>query len=148
MSGLILKHARTIDREALAESCADPLALSALRGLEEFNRGEYFEAHESLEEAWMAETGVGRELYRAVLQVAVAYYHIKRGNFPGAAKMFLRMRQWIDPLPDSCRGVNVAKLRSQARAVHQALLELGPERISEFDQQLLKPVEFQAGYPD
>jgi uncharacterized protein len=144
LSDLIFKHARTVDRAALAESCSEPLAPSALRGLEEFNRGEYFEAHESLEAAWMADTSAGRDLYQAVLQVAVAYYQIRRGNFTGAAKMFLRMRQWIDPLPDTCRGVNVARLRSQARAAHQVLMELGPERIGEFDLQLLQPVEFQA----
>ena len=144
MADLILKHARVIDQEALLESCADPLAPAARRGLEEFNRGEYFEAHESLEEAWKADSSSGRELYRAVLQVAVAYYQIERGNYTGAAKMFLRMRQWIDPLPDACRGVNVARLRAQARAAHKALLELGPERIGEFDRRLLQPVEYQA----
>jgi hypothetical protein len=145
LADLIVKHARLVDREALAQSCRDTLALQARRGLEEFNRGEYFQAHESLEEAWKEDPSAGRELYRAILQVAVAYYQIERGNYAGAAKMFLRMRQWIDPLPGTCRGVNVARLRDQARAVHRALLQLGPERIAEFDLGLLKPVEFQTG---
>jgi hypothetical protein len=48
------------------------------------------------------------EVYRAVLQVAVAYFQIERGNYNGAAKMFLRLRQWIDPLPDYCRGIDIA----------------------------------------
>jgi hypothetical protein len=139
---LIQKHALIPDPVALEAACHQKLTQDALRGLQEFNRGEYFEAHESLEAAWMAEEGIGRELYRAVLQVAVAYYQIERANYNGAAKMFLRMRQWIEPLPDTCRGIDVAQLRSDARRVHQAMLSLGPERLHEFDLSLLRPVRY------
>jgi predicted metal-dependent hydrolase len=143
---LIQKYARVPDREAIEAACHQPLSPEALRGLEEFNRGEYFEAHESLETAWMAEESAGRELYRAVLQVAVAYYQIVRGNYNGAAKMFLRMRQWIDPLPDTCRGVDVARLRAEAQEAHQALLALGPEGLAAFDRSLLRPVRYERDF--
>lgn len=144
LPGLIQKHARLIDQDELRSSCYELLAPSAVRGIEEFNRGEYFEAHEYLEMAWKDDQSSGRELYRAILQIAVAYYQILRGNYKGAAKMFLRVRQWIDPLPDNCRGVNVTKLRREAQTVHEYLLALGPDRISELDTSLLKPVEYQA----
>lgn len=144
LPGLVQKYARLIDQDELKSSCQEMLAPLAVRGIEEFNRGEYFEAHESLELAWKDDESSGRELYRAILQVAVAYYQILRGNYKGAAKMFLRLRQWIDPLPDYCRGVNVIKLRREAKAAHEALLSLGPERISEFDTSLFKPVEYQS----
>ncbi|HLE53165.1 MAG TPA: DUF309 domain-containing protein [Anaerolineales bacterium] len=143
LPGLIQQYARASDREALSTACQEPLSPMAVRGLEEFNRGEYFEAHESLEAAWKADNSSGRELYQAVLQVAVAYYQILRGNYSGAAKMFLRLRQWIDPLPDYCRGVHVANLRAEAQAVHQELLRLGPERIADFDRSLLRPAIYQ-----
>lgn len=146
MQDLIQKHIQVIDHQAIQESCQEALSEEAIRGLEEFNRGEYFEAHESLEEAWMGDPTPGRELYRAILQVAVAYFQIKRGNYKGAAKMFLRLRQWIEPLPDECRGVDIAQLRYSAANVHQALLALGPERIGEFDESLLKPVKFALDY--
>ena len=139
---LINKYARSIDDEALRETCQQPLSQKAVEGLEEFNRGEFYEAHEYLEEAWMADESLGRNLYRGVLQVAVAYYHILQGNHNGAAKLFLRVRQWIDPLPATCRGVDVARLRAEAREVHEELLRLGPERIGEFDRSLLRPVHF------
>jgi hypothetical protein len=58
--------------------------------------------------------------------------------------MFLRLRQWIDPLPPLCRGVDVARLREDARRVHQALLALGPDQIADFDRSLFKPVEYSA----
>ena len=140
LSELIRKYARIIDIGALVDACKRPLSDIAVRGLEEFNRGEYFEAHEFLEGAWNQDQTAGRELYRAILQVAVAYLQIERGNYRGAMKMFLRLRQWIDPLPDVCRGVNVAKLRSDALQVHDALMALGAEHIDEFDQSLFTPV--------
>jgi predicted metal-dependent hydrolase len=139
---LISKHARKLDRTALLTACSEPLTQLAIRGLQEFNRGEYFEAHETLEEAWMKDDSAGRDLYRAILQVAVAYLQIERGNYNGAVKMFLRMRQWLDPLPDRCRGVDVASLRLAARVAHQALLASGPEGITNFDKVLMKPVRY------
>lgn len=144
MPKLIEKYARKMDFGALQDSCALPLSGMAIKGLEEFNRGEYFQAHESLEEAWNEDTSPGRELYRAILQIAVAYLQIGRGNYRGAVKMFLRVRQWIDPLPDWCRGVNVARLRADSIRVYQMLLELGSERLPEFDYSLMKPLEYKA----
>jgi predicted metal-dependent hydrolase len=140
LPAIIEKYARRIDPIALAQSCQAPLSEKARRGLEHFNAGEYFEAHEWLELAWNEDDSPARELYRGILQVAVAYYHISRGNYPGAVKLFMRQRQWLDPLPDICRGVDVAALRRDAEAAYQALLALGPERIAAFDRSHFKRV--------
>jgi predicted metal-dependent hydrolase len=139
---LIETYARLLDYEAIANACQEELSELAIKGLEEFNRGEYFESHEDLEYAWNEDHSEARDLYRAILQVAVAYLHIERGNFRGAMKMFLRVRQWIDPLPDTCRGVNIARLREDAYRVHDVLVNLGPEHIDQLDRNLLKSVEY------
>jgi predicted metal-dependent hydrolase len=80
------------------------------------------------------------------LQITVAYYQIDRGNYNGAAKMFLRIRKWLSPLPDTCRGINIKQLRLDVEAVHTELISLGPEGIEEFNLALLKPVEYQEIY--
>jgi predicted metal-dependent hydrolase len=141
---LIQKYARVPDLAAIQQACQEPLSVAALHGLELFNRGEYFEAHEALEEAWKAEPGPGRELYRAILQVGVAYLQIERGNYNGAIKMFLRLRQWLNPLPDECRGVDIARLRSDAQAVYSALTALGADHLEKFDRRLLRPVIYRS----
>lgn len=142
LGGLIQKWARQPDNPAIQAACSGELSELGRHGLEEFNQGMYFEAHETLEAAWNAEQGVGRELYRAILQIGVAYLQIQRGNYNGAIKMFWRVRQWIEPLPDVCRGVHIGVLRKDAARVYSALLDLGPERIAEFDRSLFKPVVF------
>jgi uncharacterized protein len=145
MSGLtdiLQKYAIVQDKKGLARACDEFLSSHAIKGLELFNSCDYFEAHEELELAWKEDHTIGRDLYRAVLQVAVAYLQIERGNFRGAYKMFLRVRQWLEPLPDICRGINVGKLRSDSNRVYKALIELGPDRIIEFNLELLRPVEY------
>lgn len=121
------KYAHLPDQEALASECQKPLHPRAVRGLEHFNAGEYFEAHEELEAAWNADPTPARALYQGVLQVAVAYLQIERNNPDGAKKIFLRSRQWLCPLPDTCRGVDVKQLKEDAEEVEQALKEEGIE---------------------
>src|SRR5512136_240016 len=109
--------------------CDLPLHPEALRGIALFNAGEYFEAHEALENAWRAEPGPVRELYQGILQVAVTYVHIQRGNFSGALKVAGRCQRKLEQWPEACRGVDLA-------AVLEALTRLGPENIQTFDQSL------------
>lgn len=130
---------RSVDQQALTEACRQPLHPAALKGIELFNHGDYFEAHEFLEEAWNDDPGPGRELYRGLLQIAVAYLQIERGNHAGATKLFLRMWNWLDPLPGRCRGVDVDEARDNARAVQQALAALAPDQIVSLDRSLLRP---------
>ncbi|MCB9133888.1 MAG: DUF309 domain-containing protein [Anaerolineales bacterium] len=141
LPNLIRKYARVPDQGAISEACEGELSALAREGIRLFNAGEYFEAHEVLEHAWNEDTSAAKELYRAILQVAVAYLQIERGNYRGAVKMFLRMRQWFEPLPEVCRGVDVAGLRVAARAVEERLLMLGEEKMGELDRGSFLPVK-------
>ncbi len=124
------------------DDCSAPLPPAARHGLELFNRGEYFEAHEALEDAWRAEKGEIRSLYQGILQAAVMYLHITRNNYGGALKMFDRCMKLLAPWPDSCRGVDVGGLRRDLSAVMEAVTRLGPERLEQFDTSLFKPVRY------
>jgi hypothetical protein len=139
---VITKYAHVISESNYIEACRQQLSEDALYGLEAFNKREYFEAHEFLERAWMADDTKGKDLYRAILQVSVAYYQITRGNYRGAVKMFWRVRQWIGPLPEICRGVNVQSLRGDSSRVYEEVIRLGPHKINEFNIEFLQPVDF------
>jgi predicted metal-dependent hydrolase len=128
--------------EEVDAACRESLPALAIHGLELFNQGAYFEAHEELELAWRAERAPVRELYRGILQVAVAYLHIQRGNYRGAAKMFLRSRNWLGPFPDRCCGIDLSGLRRDYYQVEEELLRLGPERIQWLDRGLMKPIQY------
>ena len=135
--------ADTLDMtDSLNDLCNSPLHPQAAAGLRLFNAGEYFEAHEALEDAWNAEKGQIRELYRGILQIAVVYLHVTRGNYNGAIKVYGRSQRWIKDWPEICRGIEVGKLRKDAEAVINEVRRLGMERISKFDTTLLKPVKW------
>jgi uncharacterized protein len=131
-----------VSPQEIDRACLGDLHPQARFGLELFNRREYFEAHEALELAWRAERGPERELYRGILQVAVAYYHIQRSNYNGAVKMFLRLRIWLDPFPDQCRGIDLAGFRKDYHHVEEVLHRLGPEHVAQFDRGLFQPIRF------
>jgi CheY-like chemotaxis protein len=140
LPALIKKHLRVQNTSDAAAACEGALSELGLAGIALFNQGEYFEAHEVLEDAWNEDQSAARELYRAILQVAVAYLQIERGNYRGAVKMFLRVRQWFEPLPDICRGVNIAGLRADSALVEEEVLRLGEADIVSFDRALFRKV--------
>ena len=123
--------------------CTGALHPQARKGLQLFNAGEYFEAHEALEDAWNAEEGDAKNLYRGILQTAVVYLHITRGNYNGAIKVHDRSRKWLDGLPDVCKGIHLGEMRSNADKVMTEIQKLGEEGIAEFDTALLKPVRWE-----
>jgi predicted metal-dependent hydrolase len=128
--------------EQVGLACNGELHPLAVKGIHYFNAGDYFMAHEELEIAWREERGPVRDVYRGILQVGLGYYHIIRLNYRGAVKMFQRCRQWLDPFPSSCRGVNLDQLRSDYLRAESELLRLGPERLPHFDRGLMKPIIF------
>ncbi|MCZ2126674.1 MAG: DUF309 domain-containing protein [Anaerolineales bacterium] len=129
--------------ERTVEECRGALHPKALAGLRRFNEGNYFDAHEELEDAWRDESGAVRDLYRGILQIAVTYLHILRGNYDGAVKVYGRSLKWTQDWQDVCRGVQVGKLRRDADAVMQEVLRLGKENIGAFERSLLKSVEYE-----
>jgi predicted metal-dependent hydrolase len=112
----------------------------AIEGMKLFNEKKFFEAHEELETAWRAEKGEVRELYRGILQVAVFYLHITRGNYAGALKVYERSMKWLKIFPDIHFGIQVKKLRGDAENIASALRALGADRLHEFDSDLFQPV--------
>ncbi len=104
-----------------------------LRGIEELNRGEYFEQHETLEILWRAERDEVRYLYQGILLVGVGLYHLKRGNVRGAiAKLgtAVRFLQWFTPI---CQRVDVTALIADANRARDLIENLGPNHLADFD---------------
>lgn len=120
-AALVKDHALQVDLRELAEACHGEPSELAVAGIRLHDSGQYFDAHEELEHAWMEAPELEGYLYRALLQVTVACLHIQRGNMRGARKMLLRVRQWLDPLPDRCRGIDTLALKVQVQELRQAV---------------------------
>jgi predicted metal-dependent hydrolase len=65
-------------------------------GLAAYDRGEWFEAHELLEPAWMGTDDLPeRELVQGLIKLAAAHVHRQRGNARGMRKNLAGARQRI-----------------------------------------------------
>jgi predicted metal-dependent hydrolase len=114
----------------------------ALKGIEEFNRGEFYECHEYLEEAWMQEPGRVRFLYQGILQVGVGFYHLQNGNWRGATGLLRNGAVRLKEFEPVTLGVDVAKLVRKSERCLRELESLGRERIDEFDRSGVPKVEW------
>lgn len=66
-------------------------------GLELYNKGEYWECHEVLEDPWIEDPcDNARNVYWAVIQVAAALVHFHNGNIIGARSLIKKAKQKID----------------------------------------------------
>ncbi len=60
-------------------------------GIEHFNRGQYFPAHEAWESAWKQARGTPDEqFFRGLAQLGAGYTHCQRGNHHGAHTLMVR----------------------------------------------------------
>ena len=121
-------------RDITDDPCHEALPQSAVRGIEEFNAGEYFEQHETLELVWRSEPRPVRDLYRGILQIGVAFLQIERGNAAGAIKMFERAFRWLEPFRPMCQGVDVERLLGESRTVYEEVKRLGAIGINGFNR--------------
>ena len=112
----------------------------ALKGIEEFNRGEFYECHEYLEEAWMQEKRRVRFLYQGILQVGVGFYHLRNGNWRGATGLLRNGTVRLREFEPETLGLDVARLIRESERCLRELEELGRERIGDFDQALVPKV--------
>ena len=87
----------------------DPLFL---KGLRLFNEGEYFEAHDVIEELWLKTPSDDpvRDLYKGVIQAAAALYQFDRGVHSGAKGLRQTAVSYLEKYRPKALGLNVGKL--------------------------------------
>jgi predicted metal-dependent hydrolase len=86
------------------------------RGLELIDRGEYFEAHEVLEDLWRAAEPDERDFFQGLVHVAVAWHHAGRGNRPGFERQLEKAARRLGTYAPAHRGVDVADVLAQIAA--------------------------------
>ena len=121
-------------------TCADPPSEALRLGVALFNQRAFFEQHEVLEEAWLAESGSVRNLYRGILQIGVGFYHLDHNNYRGARNLLRYGLVRLEAFEPRCMGVNVAELRCAVTHVLKTIEALGPDGLENFDERLIPRV--------
>jgi uncharacterized protein len=103
---------------------AEPALETAIR---QFNGGQYYACHETLEELWLAEGSDLRYLYQGILQVGIGLLHLKRGNGAGALSLLERGPRLLLPFVPIACGIDVDALLIAAEQILSTLKNAGLE---------------------
>ncbi len=103
---------------------------AVIRGLRAYAEGDFFEAHELMEPAWMGtDDAAERDLIQGLIKLAAADVHGVRGNPRGVARNLEGARDRLRRVPD---GEAIADLRVDLpgllEAIDRRLAELAVDR--------------------
>jgi len=104
-----------------------PTASGFEKGLALIRAGEYFAAHEELEDAWRAAPPEERDFLQGLVHVAVAWYQAGRGRRIGMERQLEKAARRLQAYAPAHRGVELDALLTQLRTlVERGSLELPP----------------------
>lgn len=74
----------------MTQATPDPEAAILRLAVDQFNRGEYFACHETLERLWLPARPPERGTYQGLIQIAAGLHQLARGNHRGAVALLRR----------------------------------------------------------
>ena len=107
-----------------------PAQILFREGIELFNRGDFFECHEVLEEVWTPAKQPERWFLQSIIHFAVGFYHHQKGNPIGATRQLKKGLRKIHGYLPEWGGIRTASIEGEARRC-LAIIESGG-RIEEF----------------
>ena len=90
-------------------------------GVNFFNAGKYYEAHEVWEDAWRLEEGSRRRFYQGLIQAAVGLYHLSRSNTTGARSQLAKSIRNLSDYAASEHRIDAPDLIAQLSAVRDEM---------------------------
>lgn len=114
------------------------------KGLALFNRQEFFECHEVIEDLWLrtSETDPNRDLYKGVIQAAAAIYQFDRGILSGAVGLFRTAMGNLEKYRPQALGLNVEKLSQELKVCFAPLENWDGRRKITLKKDLLPKLEY------
>jgi uncharacterized protein len=85
------------------------------KGLDAFNSGRFYDAHEHWEEVWL-ETPLPEKMFlQGLIQVAAAFHHYSRENLLGTQKLLQAGLSKMEPCPRVYERLEIEPLRAAVR---------------------------------
>jgi predicted metal-dependent hydrolase len=85
------------------------------RGVEQFNSMQFFEAHETWEEIWLAAPEPEKTFLQGIIQVSAAFHHYRRGNRSGTQSLLRAGLRKLEQFPENHGGLKLGALRAAGR---------------------------------
>lgn len=111
-------------------------------GIDLFNAGEFFEAHETWEDVWNGTHDRRRErFYRALIQSAVTLELLRRGRAVGVRQVFVSSSELFKGFPGVFMGLDIAAHLGRVRHAIQPALDDLETRFIQVDPGRLFRIE-------
>ncbi|MGM3307965.1 DUF309 domain-containing protein [Anabaena sp. WFMT] len=112
---------------------SDDLPQEFWQGVEQFNSGQFYACHDTLEALWIEATEPEKSLYQGILQIAVALYHLGNRNLRGAMILLGEGSNRLRRYPASDCAINVEEFFTQSVELLKELQQTDPEKILSVD---------------
>jgi len=99
------------------------------QGVEQFNQGQFYACHDTLEALWLEAIEPQKTFYQGILQIAVALYHLGNSNWRGSVILLGEGINRLRRYPPTYAGIDVDELLTSSAALLTALQQAGPEKI-------------------
>ena len=93
-------------------------------GINFFNAGRYFEAHENWEDLWRLAGGPLRLFYQGLVQAAVGLHHLSQGNLNGATAQLQKSLSKLEQYPDRFCQIDNQKLIADLKKILSSMSSL------------------------
>ena len=113
-------------------------------GIDLFNAGRYFEAHEAWEEVWLEAPRALRAFYQGLIQVAAGFVHLTRNEYAGTERLLEEGVAKLEKYAPDFLGVAVERLAADGTAARQRVLTVGQRGLRDIDRRSLPRIEQQA----
>jgi len=85
-------------------------------GIDLFNRGHFFEAHDAWEEVWTADRTPSRKFYQGLIKVAGGFHHFQNGNLVGSVALLSAGLEHLAAYGERHGGIDLVRLRREVAA--------------------------------
>jgi predicted metal-dependent hydrolase len=83
------------------------------KGVELFNRKEFFECHDAFEELWQEERSERRLFLQGLIQAAVGCHHLSNGNTTGAISQYNKSLDKLKDYADDYMSLDIKNFRAE-----------------------------------
>ena len=114
------------------------LTPALLQGVDEFNQGEFYACHDTLEALWMDSTEPLKSFYQGILQIAVGCYHLENQNWRGAVILLGEGIRRLNHYQPAYEGIDVESFIDDSLHLLKTLQQTGPEHLPQLLKNLNK----------
>lgn len=106
------------------------------QGVEQFNQGEFYACHDTLEALWIEAPQAKKNFYQGILQVAVALYHLSNQNWRGCVILMGEGMNRLRSYEPEYAELDIESFLIQTAQLHQYLQQVEPEQVGDVAKQL------------